>query len=78
MKETLSERPHLGDLGGGRNSRLGDLSATTWISGSCQTTDTTGKIGCLFASPLHSSISYLQFISILDILLTMSTMPWLA
>jgi hypothetical protein len=22
---------------------LGDLSATTWISGSCQTTDTTGK-----------------------------------
>jgi hypothetical protein len=30
-------------LGGGRNSRLGDLSATTWISGSCQTTDTTGK-----------------------------------
>jgi hypothetical protein len=41
--ETPSERPRLSDLGGGRNSRLGDLSATTWISGSCQTTDTTGK-----------------------------------
>jgi hypothetical protein len=51
---------------------LGDLSATTWISGSCQTTDTTGKSGCLFASPLHSSISYLQFTSLLVMLLAMS------
>ena len=78
MKETLSERPRLGDLGGGRNSRLSDLSATTWISGSCQTTDTTGKIWLSLCLSLHSSISYLQFISMLDMLLTMSTMPYLA
>jgi hypothetical protein len=52
--ETLSERPHLGDLGCDKTL----VSVTTWIRGVCQHIDTTEKIRSSLVHSLYSSIFF--------------------